>query len=76
MDGTEILGRRRAVCQKSSNQVFINRLGKIRIFISGFQREGIVIKPNRKIRIQRLAYLGPLRRMNVGIDESGQQILL
>ena len=76
MDGTEILGRRRAVCQKSSNQVFINRLGKIRIFISGFQRKGIVIKPNRKIRIQCLAYLGPLRCMNMGINESGQQILL
>ena len=75
MDGTEVLCRRRSVCCERIDEIRIDFLREVQIFICRFEREGIVFQPDRQIRVKRFADLGPLRCVYVCVNESGQEEL-
>ena len=74
MNGREIQRRGGAIGDQVVDQQAIAFSGKGHIGVTGFKRKGIFLQPDLERDVERAAELRILRRVNMQIDETRQQI--
>ena len=74
MDGAVIHGGGGAVGQQAVDQRAIGRRGELHVGVARLERERVLLQPELERLIQGPPQLRPLRRVDVQIHESGQQI--
>ena len=76
MGGREIDRRRGAVGEERGHERAVNPVREGEVGISGFERESAGLKPVIERQVQGLAELRPLRRVDVEVDQTGEEILV
>ena len=75
MDGGVVDRRRRAVREQRFHQRAIRLAGEGEIGITRLEGKRVLLQPFVQRQVQRLSHLGPLRGMDVEVDEPGQEEL-
>ncbi len=73
--GAEVRRRGRAVREQGLHEGVVAAAREAEIGVAGLEREGAGAQPRVERQVERLAQLRPLRRVDVQIDEAGQQQL-
>ena len=74
MGGREIDRCRRAVGEERGHEGAVNPVGEGEVGIFRFERKGAGLKPVIEGQVQGLAELRPLRRVDMEVDQTGQEI--